>query len=92
MQQAVYRFMSQTIARSMKHPLFLATYAGFGIALVVFSYGSDRTALLRIPLTLSFVLITGLRAAFSFPAELGANWAFQTGGTNRLRESMIRNA
>jgi hypothetical protein len=30
-----------------------------------------------LPLTLSFVLVSGLRAAFNFPSELRANWAFQ---------------
>jgi hypothetical protein len=38
---------------------------------------SGRDGLLRLSLTLSFVLVSGLRAAFNFPSELGANWAFQ---------------
>ena len=29
------------------------------------------------PLTLSFFAVSGLRAAFNFPAELRANWVFQ---------------
>ena len=33
--------------------------------------------MLEIPLTLSFFAISGLRAAFNFPAELRANWIFQ---------------
>ena len=33
--------------------------------------------LLSVPLTLSFFAVSGLRAAFNFPAELRANWIFQ---------------
>ena len=106
-QQGVFHFIGQTIGRSMKHRLFLAVYAGFGAALVVFGidqnggegllsllirgqrFVPDTIGLLRIPFTLSFVLITGLRAAFSFPAELGANWAFQISDANRTRQCMI---
>jgi hypothetical protein len=105
-EQAVYHFIGQTISRSMKHRLFLAVYAGFGAALVVFNLGQafvttgvgpefrvtgfvpDYAMLLRIPLTLSFVLITGLRAAFSFPAELNANWSFQISDTNRAADCL----
>jgi hypothetical protein len=109
-QQGVYYFIGQTISRSMKHRLFLAVYAGFGAALVVFSivfnpgqglvvtgfgrelrltgFVPDYATLLRVPLTLSFVLITGLRAAFSFPAELNANWGFQISGTNQAQECL----
>jgi hypothetical protein len=105
-QQAVYHFVGQTISRSMKHRLFLAVYAGFGAALVVFNLGQaivvtgigpalrvtgflpDHAVLLRVPLMLSFVLITGLRAAFSFPAELNANWAFQISDTNHAADCL----
>jgi hypothetical protein len=106
-QQGVYHFIGQTIGRSMKHRLFLAVYAGFGAALVVFGidqnggegllsllirgqrFVPDPIGLLRIPFTLSFILITGLRAAFSFPAELTANWAFQISDANQTRQCMI---
>jgi len=106
-QQGVYRFIGQTISRSMKHRLFLAVYAGFGAALVVFGidqnggegilsllilrqrFMPDKIGLLEIPFTLSFVLITGLHAAFSFPAELNANWAFRMSDANQTRQCMI---
>src|SRR5665213_3469843 len=106
-QKGVYHFIGQTISRSMKHRLFLAVYAGFGAALVVFGidqnggegilsllirrqrFMPDKIGLLEIPFTLSFVLITGLRAAFSFPAELTANWAFQMSDANQTRQCMI---
>jgi hypothetical protein len=87
-QQAVFHFIGQTISRSMKHRLFLATYAGFGTAIAALSLGSDRAGLLRLPLLLSFVLVSGLRAAFNFPAELGANWAFQVAGANHARDCL----
>jgi hypothetical protein len=74
---AVFHFVSQTITRSVKHRLFLATYGGFGAALAVLTFASGKSGLLELPLTLSFVLVSGLRAAFNFPSELRANWAFQ---------------
>ncbi len=74
---AVFHFISQTITRSLKHRLFLATYGGFGAAFAVMTFGDGPSGLLILPLTLSFILVSGLRAAFNFPAELGANWAFQ---------------
>ncbi|HEY4088972.1 MAG TPA: hypothetical protein VGM43_23750, partial [Bryobacteraceae bacterium] len=96
-QEAVYHYIGQTITRSMKHRLFLAVYAGFGAALVVFSVapsvatgtGPDRATLMAVPLTLSFVLVSGLRAAFNFPAELTANWAFRMTDTNHTRQCLI---
>lgn len=76
-QIAVFHFINQTLTRSMKHRLFLAAYAGCGGALAILTFLSGRDGLLRLPLTLSFILISALRAAFNFPSELGANWAFQ---------------
>ncbi|MBZ5620518.1 MAG: hypothetical protein LAQ69_17600 [Acidobacteriia bacterium] len=85
-ESAVFHFISQTITRSVKHRLFLATYGGFGAALAVMTWRSGESGLLRLPLTLSFVLVSGLRAAFNFPSELGANWAFQLTETSRVQE------
>ena len=34
--------------------------------------------LLPVPLILTFLCVTGLRGAFNLPAELRANWVFQT--------------
>ena len=76
-ESAVFHFISQTITRSLKHRLFLATYGGFGAAYVVMTFGSGPPDLMILPLTLSFILVSGLRAAFNFPAELSGNWAFQ---------------
>jgi hypothetical protein len=96
-QEAVYHYIGQTITRSMKHRLFLTVYAGFGAALVVLSVAPslatatalDRATLMAVPLTLSFVLVSGLRAAFNFPAELTANWAFRMTDTSHTRQCLL---
>jgi hypothetical protein len=82
-QIGVFHFINQTITRSMKHRLFLATYAGCGGALAVATFGS-----LRLPLTLSFILISALRAAFNFPSELRANWSFQVSENHHVRDCL----
>jgi hypothetical protein len=81
---AVFHFVGQTITRSVKHRLFLATYGGFGAALAVLTFASGNSGFVQLPLTLSFVLVSGLRAAFNFPSELRANWAFQVSETTGL--------
>jgi hypothetical protein len=87
-QIAVFHFINQTITRSMKHRLFLATYAGCGGALAVWSFTSQRHGLLVLPLTLAFILLSALRAAFNFPSELGANWAFQISECRHFRDCL----
>jgi len=86
LEQAAFHFITQTIARSLKHRLFLATYGGFGAALAVLSYTSGPLGSLTLPLTLSFFLVSGLRAAFNFPSELAANWVFQVSESERRSE------
>jgi hypothetical protein len=81
---AVFRFISQTITRSMKHRLFLATYGGFGAAMAVITLVSGRSGWIELPHMLAFVLLSGLRAAFNFPAELPANWGFQMTETSAV--------
>jgi hypothetical protein len=76
-ERGVFHFITQTITRSPKHRLFLATYGGLGAALVAMNMGAGEQSLLRLPLILSFILVSGLRAAFNFPSDLRANWAFQ---------------
>ena len=83
-QRAVFHFISQAISRSVKHRLFLATYSGFGAAMAILSFDPHGRGLLRLPLTLSFVLVTALRAAFNFPAEINANWIYQLSETDYL--------
>jgi hypothetical protein len=85
-EQAVFRFIGETITRSVKDRLFLATYGGFGVAVAVLTLGSGPDGWLRLPLSLSFVLVSALRAAFNFPSELRANWAFQITETTHIGE------
>lgn len=87
-QIAVFHFINQTITRSLKHRLFLATYAGCGGALAILAFASRRNGFLVLPLTLSFILISALRAAFNFPSELGANWSFQVTESRHLRDCL----
>ncbi|MEO8370082.1 MAG: hypothetical protein ABI806_12855 [Candidatus Solibacter sp.] len=89
LERATFHFISNTILRNAKQRLFLATYGGIAVALAlpeVLHIGARPGApivsfyaagLLSIPLTLSFFTVSGLRAAFNFPAELRANWIFQ---------------
>jgi hypothetical protein len=82
---AVFRFITQTVTRSTKHRFFLATYGGFGAAMAVLTLPSGRSGLVELPLELSFVLVSGLRAAFNFPSELSANWGFQLTETGSIQ-------
>ncbi len=89
LERATFHFVAQTLARSRRHRLVMATYAGLGIALAVDSLsllilrlsqsGASRPTgvLLSIQLVLSFFVMCGLRYAFTIPAELRANWLFQ---------------
>ena len=89
LERATFHFISNTILRNAKQRLFLATYGGIALALAlpgIVRIGTKPGAailvfsaagLLGMPLTLSFFAVSGLRAAFNFPAELRANWIFQ---------------
>jgi hypothetical protein len=93
LERATFFFVVNTLVRSTKHRLYLATYAGVGFALAAFGimevlvHTSRRDfsvvllqpneALLAIPLILSFFLLSGMRTVFTVPAELRANWVFQ---------------
>ena len=63
-------------------------YSGIGLALTVsslfvlrrdthFVLSISRTGLVDAPLILSFFIVSGLRATFNIPYELGANWMFR---------------
>ncbi len=89
LERATFHFISNTILRTARHRLFLATYAGIAIALSIpalVQIGArpgapllvlSTAGFLSVPLTVSFFAVTGLRAAFNLPAELRANWVFQ---------------
>ena len=98
LERATFHFISSTILRNPRQRLFLATYAGISCALTIPSVvhiasrpGEPLVSflsegLVAVPLTLSFFVVTGLRASFNFPAELRANWVFQMCETESCAE------
>jgi hypothetical protein len=84
-ERTIFRFTGQTLARSVKHRLFLATYWSVGISLglvATFRVHAGRLTLsadgLRsFPFLIGFFVVSGFRANFGFPAELSANWLFR---------------
>jgi hypothetical protein len=85
--EAILHFMAKTLARSRTHRMILLAYLGaaFGIMVnavllagFVRSQGRLQFIVLYWPLGISMILLAGLRHTFSLPAELGANWLFQT--------------
>jgi hypothetical protein len=89
LERATFHFISNTILRTARHRLFLASYTGIAFALAlpaIVKVGAkpgvpivvlSSAGLLAIPLTLSFFAVSALRAAFNLPTELRANWIFQ---------------
>ena len=88
-EHATYEFIGKLLWRTSQNRGFLAAYAGVAIGFSVLrAYDIDvrdgrllvshsQASLFSIPLILSFLFLTGLRAALSFPSELRANWIFQ---------------
>ncbi len=87
-QRASFYFIGRIFGRSAKHRLFIAMYSGFGLAVMIsslfvlrrdtdFVISISRSGLVEAPLILSFFVVSGLRATFNIPYELGANWMFQ---------------
>ena len=92
-EQAVTAFAAASAARSRRHRLIVAAYAGFGLAFVIGSFLSPFTGiaedalaeplsapsarLLSIPFLLSFFLLAALRVMFTVPTEIRANWIFR---------------
>ena len=87
--RAVYHFISQTLFRSQRHRLYLAMYAGIGIALacvwiVVFRVegGHIRIAIsssgvrLAVP-ALAFWIVAGLCTSLLSPADPAGSWVFR---------------
>ena len=79
LERATVAFIGKTIARSARHRIFLAAYAGVGCAFVLQAVvgAGLREARLSVPLVLSFFLLSGLRYIFTLPSELPANWLFR---------------
>lgn len=91
-ERATYEFISKILWRTPQHRAFLASYAGLAAAFALLRafdldvkggnlfLNHSRSGVFSIPLILSFLLLTGIRAAFRFPSELHANWIFQLSG------------
>jgi len=84
-ERAIFAFVGKTMARSQKHQFFLAAYLSAGLAVAAIigtAVRNGRIALSpggarAVAFVIGFFLISGFRAAFQFPAELGANWLFR---------------
>lgn len=87
-QRAIFHFLNQTIVRDARYQVYLALYAGVGLALAICSIITVRAlpgalvlALWKpglhaiLPLLL-FWLVSGLRAAFASPIHMRARWVF----------------
>jgi hypothetical protein len=87
-QRAVFYFVSQTITRSQRYQLYLAFYAGVGLALATCSalILRERGGALQLGISaegvravlpmLLFWMAMGLRTAFAFPVDMRARWIF----------------
>ncbi len=82
---ALFAFCRKTLARSIKHRLFLATWLSVGIAVSVLVISGVRQGRLEwstdgmrpVPFLIAFFVISGFRTVFQFPADLACNWALQ---------------
>jgi hypothetical protein len=83
-------FIGKTMARSSKHRIFLAAYAGVGFALAaqVMPAVKNRDGWLSLPLVVGFFLLSGMRFIFTIPSELPANWQFRVSDTDRQRPAL----
>lgn len=89
-ERAVLAFTGKTMARSGKHRIILAAYAGAGFALAaqVLSAAKKHDDWLSLPLVLGFFLLSGMRFIFTIPADLPANWQFRVSDTDRQRAAL----
>jgi hypothetical protein len=88
-QRAIFHFLSQTIARNPRYQIYLALYAGAGLALALCTTISVRQTANHtltptlwqpglhaiLPLLL-FWMVAGLRGSFAFPVDMRARWIF----------------
>jgi hypothetical protein len=87
--RAVYHFINQTLLRSQRHRLFMAMYAGVGIALACAAVVVLRVEGAHIGLTVSttgirlavpaltFWIVAGLCTALLSPADPAGAWVFR---------------
>ncbi len=94
--RAIILFVGKTIRRSHIHRLILIGFISVGfliafeglLALLAQPGGprdGQRTPLLAMQLILTFFVLVGLRMVFAIPAELRANWVFQSAVTEEPR-------
>jgi hypothetical protein len=90
LQRATVAFIGKTLARSAKHRIFLAAYAGVGCAFVLQALAGSRMrqAWLSVPLVLGFFVLSGMRYIFTIPSELPANWIFRISETEERGRSL----
>lgn len=83
-------FIGKTLARSPKHRIFLATYAGVGCALAAQAFAATKIhdEWLSLPLVVGFFILSGMRYIFTIPTELTANWMFRVSDTDRQRAAL----
>jgi hypothetical protein len=88
--RGMFVFAVASLVRSRRHTIQLATYLGMAIAMGVLKLippmlklrgnlvlDEPRTYTMGLPLVLVFFAVFGLRAAFTIPTELDANWVFR---------------
>jgi hypothetical protein len=88
--RSLFGFGVASLARSRRHTIQLATYFGMAIAVGVLKLlppllslrgslvlDAPRAYTIGLPLVLLFFAVFGLRAAFTIPTELDANWVFR---------------
>jgi hypothetical protein len=84
-ERAIFEFSGRILARSTKHRMFLATYLSVGVSFGLLTALTVRAGKLDVsheglrsfPFLIAFFVISGLRAALQFPAELASNWVFR---------------
>src|SRR5262245_38721004 len=95
-QRGTFHFVKQVSGRSSKHRILMALYTAIGTALALSSlfvidtnssatspFKLSSTGALEASLTLTFVMIAGLRATFNVSSDMNANWIFRTAGDAR---------
>lgn len=90
--RARFLFVVRTLLRSRRHVLTVASYAGFGVAIAATRLVSaslrgrpiplevPSTALVAIPMVLTYFLVLGVRVAFAIPSDPAAAWVFRIAG------------
>lgn len=91
--RASFDFSVRTLSRSRRHRLFMAGFAGAGLAIsleggLASPSLEPDSATLAIPLVLTFFLAVGLRVVAGVPADLPAHWVFRVGGDARPERAL----